>query len=603
MSLYKNLFLWLAVALVMIVLFNALSTKHHNTARKISYTQFVESVDENNVASVRIRGTEVIGKSKNNKSFKTYIPQNSSIIEKLQKNNISIEILPQNKNSFMLNMLFYWAPVILLVFLWFYFMNQMQKGGKAMSFGKVNALLTMAAGKKVTFNDVAGADESKEELKETIDFLKNPGKYKRLGAKIPRGVLLIGPPGTGKTLLAKAVAGEANVPFLNISGSDFVEMFVGVGAARVRDLFQQAKKNAPCIIFIDEIDAVGRHRGTGIGGGHDEREQTLNQLLVEMDGFKTTDNVIVMAATNRPDILDHALLRPGRFDRRVVVVKPDVKGREEILKVHSVDVKLAEDVDLRIVAKGTPGFTGADLANLVNEAVLHTARLNKRETDMTDFEVAKDRVLMGPERKSMIISEEEKKNTAYHESGHAIVAKFLPHTDPVHKVSIIPRGVAMGITQQLPEEDRYSYDSEYLMNRVAVLMGGRVAEELVMGHITTGAANDIERATDIARKMVCEWGMSSLGPITYASDKDEVFLGKEIGRYKTYSEKIAFAIDVEIKKIANKGYEMAKKIVSAHTDKLHKIAGLLLEKETITGRDIDEILGIDNALQAGVISA
>ncbi len=603
MSLYKNLFLWLAVALVMIVLFNTLSTKHHNTAKKISYTQFVESVDENNVASVRIKGTEVIGKSKDNKSFKTYIPQNSSIIEKLEKNNISIEILPEGKNSFMLNMLFYWAPVILLVFLWFYFMNQMQKGGKAMSFGKINAPLAMAAGKKITFKDVAGADESKEELKEVIDFLKNPGKYKRLGAKIPRGVLLIGPPGTGKTLLAKAVAGEANVPFLNISGSDFVEMFVGVGAARVRDLFQQAKKNAPCIIFIDEIDAVGRHRGAGIGGGHDEREQTLNQLLVEMDGFKTADNVIIMAATNRPDILDHALLRPGRFDRRVVVVKPDVKGREEILRVHSVDVKLAEDVDLKIVAKGTPGFSGADLANLVNESVLHTAKLNKRETDMTDFEIAKDKVLMGPERKSMIISEEEKKNTAYHESGHAMVAKFLPHTDPVHKVSIIPRGVAMGITQQLPEGDRYSYDSEYLMNRVAVLMGGRVAEELVMGHITTGAANDIERATDIARKMVCEWGMSSLGPITYVSDKDEVFLGKEIGRYKTYSEKTAFAIDVEIKKIVNKGYEMAKKIVSTHIDKLHKIAGLLLEKETITGRDIDEILGIDNALQTGVISA
>ena len=602
MSLYKNLFLWLAVALVMIVLFNTLSTKHYKTAKKISYTQFVESVDENNVASVRIKGTEVTGKSKDNKSFKTYIPQNSSIIEKLEKNNISIEILPQ-KNSFMLNLLFYWAPVILLVFLWFYFMNQMQKGGKAMSFGKINAPLAMAAGKKVTFKDVAGADESKEELKEVIDFLKNPGKYKRLGAKIPRGVLLIGPPGTGKTLLAKAVAGEANVPFLNISGSDFVEMFVGVGAARVRDLFQQAKKNAPCIIFIDEIDAVGRHRGAGIGGGHDEREQTLNQLLVEMDGFKTTDNVIIMAATNRPDILDHALLRPGRFDRRVVVVKPDVKGREEILKVHSVDVKLAEDVDLKIVAKGTPGFTGADLANLVNEAVLHTAKLDKRETDMTDFEVAKDKVLMGPERKSMIISEKEKKNTAYHESGHAMVARFLPHTDPVHKVSIIPRGVAMGITQQLPEEDRYSYDSEYLMNKVAVLMGGRVAEELVMGHITTGAANDIERATDIARKMVCEWGMSSLGPITFASDKDEVFLGKEIGRYKTYSEKTAFAIDVEVKKIANKGYEVAKKIVSAHIDKLHKIASLLLEKETITGRDIDEILGIDNALQTGVISA
>ena len=602
MSLYKNLFLWLAVALVMIVLFNTLSTKHYKTAKKISYTQFVESVDENNVASVRIKGTEVTGKSKDNKSFKTYIPQNSSIIEKLEKNNISIEILPQ-KNSFMLNLLFYWAPVILLVFLWFYFMNQMQKGGKAMSFGKINAPLAMAAGKKVTFKDVAGADESKEELKEVIDFLKNPGKYKRLGAKIPRGVLLIGPPGTGKTLLAKAVAGEANVPFLNISGSDFVEMFVGVGAARVRDLFQQAKKNAPCIIFIDEIDAVGRHRGAGIGGGHDEREQTLNQLLVEMDGFKTTDNVIIMAATNRPDILDHALLRPGRFDRRVVVVKPDVKGREEILKVHSVDVKLAEDVDLKIVAKGTPGFTGADLANLVNEAVLHTAKLDKRETDMTDFEVAKDKVLMGPERKSMIISEKEKKNTAYHESGHAMVARFLPHTDPVHKVSIIPRGEAMGITQQLPEEDRYSYDSEYLMNKVAVLMGGRVAEELVMGHITTGAANDIERATDIARKMVCEWGMSSLGPITFASDKDEVFLGKEIGRYKTYSEKTAFAIDVEVKKIANKGYEVAKKIVSAHIDKLHKIASLLLEKETITGRDIDEILGIDNALQTGVISA
>ncbi|MCD6133573.1 MAG: ATP-dependent zinc metalloprotease FtsH [Deltaproteobacteria bacterium] len=603
MSLYKNLFLWLAIALVMIVLFNTLSTEHYNATKKISYTQFVKLVDENNVKSIKIKGTEVIGKSKDNSSFKTYIPQNSNIIEKLEKNNVNIEILPENKNSFVLNMLFYWAPVILLVFLWFYFMSQMQRGGKAMSFGKINAPLSMAAGKKVTFKDVAGADESKEELREVIDFLKNPGKYKRLGAKIPRGVLLVGPPGTGKTLLAKAVAGEADVPFLSISGSDFVEMFVGVGAARVRDLFQQAKKNAPCIVFIDEIDAVGRHRGAGIGGGHDEREQTLNQLLVEMDGFKTTDNVIVMAATNRPDILDHALLRPGRFDRRIVVSKPDVKGREEILKVHTADVKLAKDVDLKIVAKGTPGFSGADLANLVNEAVLHAARLNKKETDMADFEIAKDKVLMGPERKSMIISEEERKNAAYHESGHAMVAKFLPNTDPVHKVSIIPHGVAMGITQQLPEGDRHTYDKEYLLNKIAVLMGGRVAEELVMGHITTGAANDIERATDIARKMVCEWGMSGLGPIAYASNKDEVFLGREIGRYKTYSEKTASAIDAEIRKITNKGYETAKKIISTHIDKLHKIANLLLEKETITGKDIDKILGSDNALQTGAISA
>ncbi len=600
---YKNLFIWLIVAIVMIVLFNSLNTNRY-TIKKVSYTEFVELINENNVKSVEIKGTEVIGKFKNNESFKTYIPQNSdNTIEKLREKNINIEILPEGKNSFMLNMLFYWAPVILLVFLWFYFMNQMQRGGKAMSFGKINAPLTMTTGKKITFEDVAGAEESKEELREVIDFLKNPEKYKRLGAKIPRGVLLVGPPGTGKTLLAKAVAGEANVPFLNISGSDFVEMFVGVGASRVRDLFQQAKKNAPCIIFMDEIDAVGRHRGAGIGGGHDEREQTLNQLLVEMDGFKTTDNVIVMAATNRPDILDHALLRAGRFDRRIVVAKPDVKGREEILKVHTRNAKLAKDIDLKILAKATPGFSGADLANLVNEAVLCAARSNKKETDMVDFEVAKDKVLMGPERKSMIISEEDKKNTAYHESGHAIVAKLLPHTDPLHKVSIIPRGMAMGITQQLPEGDKYTYDKEYLLNTIAVLMGGRVAEELILKHVTTGAGDDIGKATDIAKKMVCEWGMSSLGPITYTSNKDEVFLGKEIGRYKTYSEETATAIDVEVKKIVNKGYETAKEIISTHINKLHEIARLLLEKETITGKDIDEILGIGDASQTGTLPA
>ncbi|MCD6223592.1 MAG: ATP-dependent zinc metalloprotease FtsH [Deltaproteobacteria bacterium] len=600
---YKNLFIWLIVAIVMIVLFNSLNTNRY-TIKKVSYTEFVELINENNVKSVEIKGTEVIGKFKNNESFKTYIPQNSdNTIEKLREKNINIEILPEGKNSFMLNMLFYWAPVILLVFLWFYFMNQMQRGGKAMSFGKINAPLTMTTGKKITFEDVAGAEESKEELREVIDFLKNPEKYKRLGAKIPRGVLLVGPPGTGKTLLAKAVAGEANVPFLNISGSYFLEIFVGVGASRVRDLFQQAKKNAPCIIFMDEIDAVGRHRGAGIGGGHDEREQTLNQLLVEMDGFKTTDNVIVMAATNRPDILDHALLRAGRFDRRIVVAKPDVKGREEILKVHTRNAKLAKDIDLKILAKATPGFSGADLANLVNEAVLCAARSNKKETDMVDFEVAKDKVLMGPERKSMIISEEDKKNTAYHESGHAIVAKLLPHTDPLHKVSIIPRGMAMGITQQLPEGDKYTYDKEYLLNTIAVLMGGRVAEELILKHVTTGAGDDIGKATDIAKKMVCEWGMSSLGPITYTSNKDEVFLGKEIGRYKTYSEETATAIDVEVKKIVNKGYETAKEIISTHINKLHEIARLLLEKETITGKDIDEILGIGDASQTGTLPA
>jgi cell division protease FtsH len=482
-------------------------------------------------------------------------------------------------------------PIALVVAFWFFMIRQMQSGGnKALSFGKSRARLHSSQQKKVTFKDVAGVEEAKEELQEIIEFLREPQKFQKLGGRIPKGVLLIGSPGTGKTLLARAIAGEANVPFFSISGSDFVEMFVGVGASRVRDLFEQGKKNAPCIIFIDEIDAVGRHRGAGLGGGHDEREQTLNQLLVEMDGFESNEGVILVAATNRPDVLDPALLRPGRFDRRVVVGRPDVKGREQILKVHTKKTPLADDVDLSLVARGTPGFAGADLANLVNEAALIAARQNRKVVTQYDFELAKDKVMMGVERKSMMISEEEKKNTAYHEAGHAIVAALMPHADPLHKVTIIPRGMALGLTMQLPLDDKHSYNKEYLEAQLAILMGGRVAEEIFMKQITTGAGNDIERATDMARKMVCEWGMSELGPLSFGKREEQIFLGREIAQHRDYSETTAIRIDEQVKKLVSQGYDRARRIIEDNIDGVHRIAQALLEREVLDGSEVKQLI-------------
>lgn len=588
---YRNIILWLAIIVATIILFNIFN-KSQYSQNQMSYSEFINAVNSNTVKKVTIKDDREIYFTINGENFKTYILPSSgqSVIDLLTKHNVKIDIVPKEKNTMLDIFLMYWAPMIVFLFLFFYFSNQMQKGGKVLSFNKSNAQLITSDKNPITFKDVAGVEEAKEELQEIIEFLKYPKKFIQLGARIPKGVLLVGSPGTGKTLLAKAVAGEAKVPFYSISGSDFVEMFVGVGASRVRDLFAQAKRSAPCIVFIDEIDAVGRQRGAGIGGGHDEREQTLNQLLVEMDGFQTHESVIIMAATNRPDVLDPALLRPGRFDRRVVVSKPDVRGRLEILKVHTKNIPLAKSVDLEVIAKSTPGFSGADLSNLVNEAVLFAARKNKKEVDMDDFELAKDKVLMGPERKSVIISDEEKKITAYHESGHAIIAKLLPKTDPIHKVTIIPRGMALGITQQLPEGDKYTYDKEYLINRICVLLGGRVSEEIMLNTITTGAGNDIERATDIARKMVCEWGMSELGPLNYATAKDEVFLGREIATRKDFSEDTARLIDKEIKRIIDEAYQITKNIILQHKGHIVKMAQTLLEKEVITSADIDEIL-------------
>ncbi len=595
---YRNALLWMIVAVLMILLFNMFNTSRNQYAT-MEYNKLIETIDTNEIKSVRIDGNYVYIKTNQNKRYKTYVPNVQKIADLLVKHNINVDIKPKQSNSILTNILIYWAPMLVFIFIWIYFMNQMNKGGKALSFGKSNARLFVSDSKnKITFKDVAGIEEVKDELKEIIEFLKDPHKFTKLGAKIPKGVLLVGAPGTGKTLIAKAVAGEAGVPFFSISGSDFVEMFVGVGASRVRDLFNQAKRSAPCIVFIDEMDAVGRQRGAGVGGGNDEREQTLNQLLVEMDGFQTDTNIIVMAATNRPDVLDHALLRPGRFDRRVVVPKPDIKGRFEILKVHTKKITLAENTDLELIAKSTAGFVGADLANLVNEAALLAAKLGKKEVTMEEFDIAKDKVLMGPERKNVIISEKEKNVTAYHESGHAIVAKMLPNTDPVHKVSIIPRGMALGVTQQLPEDDRYTYDKEYLLNRIAVLMGGRAAEEIILGIITTGAGNDIEKATDIARKMVCEWGMSSLGPIFFSEEGQEVFLGRDMGIKKTYGEDTAKMIDKEIHAIVENAHKKAKDIIENNKDKIEKMANMLLEKEVISSKDIDEILGITDENRA-----
>jgi cell division protease FtsH len=560
--------------------------------KNISLTQLLNDADAGKVSEVVVNGSEVTGHWKDDKTqFHTTIPANyPDMYKTLRDHGVNISIKDQNSNAW-LGFLIQLAPFALLLGLWFFLLRQMQSGGnKAMSFGKSRARLLSMQQKKITFKDVAGVDEAKEELKEIIEFLREAQKFQRLGGRIPKGVLLVGPPGTGKTLLARAVAGEANVPFFSISGSDFVEMFVGVGASRVRDLFEQGKKNAPCIIFIDEIDAVGRHRGAGLGGGHDEREQTLNQLLVEMDGFESNDGVILVAATNRPDVLDPALLRPGRFDRRVVVDRPDIRGREEVLKVHSKKVPMAEDVDLNVLARGTPGFSGADLANMVNEAALTAARYNRKSVHMYDFEVAKDKVMMGAERKSMLLTDEEKKVTAYHEAGHTLVSALREHSDPLHKVTIIPRGMALGVTVYLPEEDQHTVTKEYLETRLATLMGGRCAEEIFLGKMTTGAGNDIERITELARKMVCEFGMSGLGPMTYGKKEEQIFLGREIAQHRDFSEETAKQIDIEVRSFVDTAYKSAYNLLNTNQDIMHRLASALLERETLDAIEIKLII-------------
>jgi cell division protease FtsH len=590
----KNLLLWMVILVLIILAWNVFKTGA-TAVEEISFSRFLTQVSQGHIQKVKIRGEEITGSyspasGKRDAAFKTYAPSYPKLVEDLQAKGVEIEATPI-KDSSLVSALVMYGPLILLVAIWFVIMRQMQAGGnKALSFGKSRAKLLTPTQKKVTFKDVAGVEEAKVELQEIIEFLKDPQKFQKLGGKIPKGVLLMGPPGTGKTLLARSVAGEANVPFFTISGSDFVEMFVGVGASRVRDLFEQGKKNAPCIVFIDEIDAVGRHRGAGLGGGHDEREQTLNALLVEMDGFDTNEGVILVAATNRPDVLDPALLRPGRFDRRVVVDRPDLRGREQILKVHTRQTPLSENVDLSIIARGTPGFSGADLANLVNEAALNAARFNKKKVEMIDFEYAKDKVMMGPERKSMIMTEEEKKNTAYHEGGHAIVAALLPDADPLHKVTIIPRGRALGVTMQLPTEDKYSHTKEYLDATITVMMGGRIAEEKFLGHMTTGAGNDLEKATDLARKMVCEWGMSEMGPLTFGKVDGEIFLGRDFGRTQDYSEQTANQIDSEVRKIVTTAYDRATRIIEENEKVMHRLARTLLEKEVLDGEEVLQII-------------
>jgi len=588
---YKNLALWLVISLVMILLFNMM-TQRGQEQKPISYTAFLEAVSDGQVKEVTIQGPNLEGRYEDGKSFKTYIPDDPNLIQDLRAKGVVIQARPEEDRSFWFTLLVSWGPILLLIAVWIFFMRQMQSGGgKAMSFGKSRAKLLSDGQAKVTFKDVAGIDEAKDELEEIVSYLKDPKKFSRLGGRIPKGVLLVGSPGTGKTLLARAIAGEAGVPFFSISGSDFVEMFVGVGASRVRDLFVQGKKQAPCIIFIDEIDAVGRHRGAGLGGGHDEREQTLNQLLVEMDGFESNEGVILIAATNRPDVLDPALLRPGRFDRQVVVPRPDIKGRLKILQVHARKVQMADDVDLEVVARGTPGFSGADLANLINEAALLAARANKNRVESEELEAAKDKVMMGAERRSMVITEEEKKVTAYHEAGHALVAQFIPGADPVHKVSIIPRGRAMGVTMYLPEEEKYNETKDGLHTKICTLLGGRIAEELTFDSITSGASNDLERATAIARKMVCEWGMSdSLGPLTFGEKEGEIFLGRDMGHVKNYSEATALQIDEEIRSIVTSNYQRTRQILSDHKDELIRVAEALLERENLDAEELRELV-------------
>ncbi len=599
--LYKSIIIWVLFGLMMILVFNLLETSKPN--EEMIFSDFTLRLKQNEVAEVTIQKPDnlIVGTLKNGIKFKTYAPDYPDLVKELRDRGIRISAKPDHTPWYM-NVLFNFGPIILLVFLWVFFMRQMQTGGnKALSFGRSKAKLVSEKGVKVTFADVAGIEEAKEEVQEIIEFLKDPQKFQKLGGKIPKGVLLVGPPGAGKTLLAKAIAGEAGVPFFSISGSDFVEMFVGVGASRVRDLFEQAKKNSPCIIFIDEIDAVGRHRGAGLGGGHDEREQTLNQLLVELDGFAANEGIIVLAATNRPDVLDPALLRPGRFDRQVIVPIPDVKGRLEIIKVHSRKIPLSGNVELETLARGTPGFSGADLANLINEAALLAARQSKTTVEMIDFEQSKDKVMMGKERKSMIISEEEKSNTAHHEAGHALVAMLTPGTDPIHKVSIIPRGMALGITQQLPIDDKYTYSKKHILGTLAVLMGGRAAEEIALGHMTTGAGNDLQRATDLARKMVCEWGMSEkLGPLTFGKREEQIFLGKEFSRHKDYSEKTAEEIDEEVKTIVGERYDYAKRLLFDNKARLYDLALALLEKETLDVHEIEAVVHGSDGSEQGV---
>ena len=588
-STVKTVLFWLLIGVSALLLWEVVKgARDTQKDKEVNFTEFMGNVEAGRVHEVTVDGMQVKGKLTDGTAFHTTAPQNyPDMIKTLRDKGVNLTFRDVNSGSLPLQLLGTWAPLILLGALWFFMIRQMQTGGnKALSFGKSRARLLSMQQKKVTFKDVAGVEEAKEELREIIEFLREAQKFQKLGGRIPKGVLLVGPPGTGKTLLARAVAGEANVPFFSISGSDFVEMFVGVGASRVRDLFEQGKKNAPCIIFIDEIDAVGRHRGAGLGGGHDEREQTLNQLLVEMDGFESNEGVILMAATNRPDVLDPALLRPGRFDRRVVVSRPDVRGREEILRVHTRKIPLAEDVDLSVLARGTPGFSGADLANMVNEAALAAARQNRKAVLQYDFEVAKDKVLMGVERKSLLLTDEEKKNTAYHEAGHALVAAKMPNSDPLHKVTIIPRGMALGVTMQLPIDDRHNYYKNYLETEIAILMGGRIAEELFLKVMSTGAGNDIERATDMARKMVCEWGMSDLGPMTFGKKEEQIFLGREIAQHRDYSEDTAIKIDQEVRKLVNNGYNMAKQILSDNRDTLERIARALIEREVLDANEI-----------------
>lgn len=589
----KNLLLWATISVVMVALFSLFSQPlAPEQEQKLSYSEMLTRVRNGEVVEVKIQGQKIFGVLLNEQRFVSYNPNDPEMVSTLLTNNVLVMAEPEEQSPWYFTVLVSWFPMLLLIGVWIFFMRQMQSGGgKAMSFGRSRAKLLSEESTKVTFEDVAGVDEAKEELMEVVEFLREPKRFTRLGGRIPKGVLLVGSPGTGKTLLARAVAGEAGVPFFSISGSDFVEMFVGVGAARVRDLFTQGKKNAPCLIFIDEIDAVGRQRGAGLGGGHDEREQTLNQLLVEMDGFESNEGVILIAATNRPDVLDHALLRPGRFDRQVVVPQPDLRGRLRILHVHAKRTPLAKGVNLESLAKGTPGLSGADLENLVNEAALHAARQSKDQVEMVDFEEAKDKILMGKERRSLILSDEEKRTTAYHEAGHALVAMLLPGTDPVHKVSIIPRGMALGVTMQLPEDDRHNFSRSYLENTLTVLLSGRAAEEIVFQQLTTGAGNDIDRATKMARKMVCQWGMSDLlGPLSLEEKDDHIFLGREIVQHKDYSEQTAQQIDAEVKGFISRAHAKARQLLEENIKNLHAVAEALLDRETITGEDIDMIL-------------
>jgi cell division protease FtsH len=593
-STVKQIFFWLLIIVGAFVLYKVFHNGTGINEKQLSYTELVKRVEAHEVQEALFESTQIRGKLTDNSIFTTELENEkvqADLVALMQANGVPKVDFKSSANGYWVVTLITYAPFLLFIAFWIFMMRQMQSGGnKALSFGKSRAKLLSNQQKRVTFKDVAGVEEAKEELQEIIEFLKEPQKFQKLGGRIPKGVLMMGPPGTGKTLLARAIAGEANVPFFSISGSDFVEMFVGVGASRVRDLFEQGKKNAPCIIFIDEIDAVGRHRGAGLGGGHDEREQTLNQLLVEMDGFESNDGVILIASTNRPDVLDPALLRPGRFDRRVVVNRPDVKGREGILAVHTRKIPLGDDVDISVIARGTPGFTGADLANLVNEAALNAARYNRKAVSMGDFEWAKDKVLMGSERRSMVMSNEEKRTTAYHEAGHTLVGIKVPNADPIHKVTIIPRGMALGVTQQLPEKDRYSHSREYLEGQVAILMGGRIAEEIFLGHITTGASNDIERATEIGRKMVCEWGMSDLGPLTYGKKEEQIFLGREIAQHQDYSEDTAIKIDQEVKRIVMEQYSRARTIIQENRDAMVRLAEALLERESLDAIEIRRLV-------------